>query len=85
MEDALAKLPEKQHSLTIKLDECPKCGAPIVERTRSANDMPALISKAGCGSLVDLLDRNLVNTFPGGVVRLEEVIHQAFTQVVRSS
>ena len=84
LEEILAKLPKKQHSLTIKLDECPKCKAPIVELTSSANARPALICKAGCGSLVDLLDRNFVNAFPGGVVRLEEVIHQAFTQVTRS-
>lgn len=82
VEEALDKLPQRQQRrLTIKLDECPKCGAGLSEATRTDGTAQDLVCAAGCGSLVDLLDREFVNGFPGGPIRLNEIIRRAFKRV----
>ena len=55
-----------------------RCSAPIVERTDARDPVQALVCQAGCGSLIDSLDRNLVNTFPGGTGQLAKTLLDAF-------
>ena len=75
IEGALAKLRPAERKLTIALDKCPRCKGPIVEA--GAGALPALRCQAGCGDVIRLLDEDFVSGFPGGAVRLAEVLHQA--------
>ncbi len=81
VEDALSKLPSERRSLTIKLDQCPRCKAPIVEGPEVAHGLPVLVCQAGCGPLIDLLDNDFVSGIPGGRSRLAHILHQARAQV----
>ena len=78
LEGVLAKLRPAERELSISLDKCPKCKGPIVEAGTGA--LPPLICKAGCGSVIRLLDPDLVDGFPGGATRLAEILHQARKQ-----
>ena len=81
VEDVLSKLPSKRRSLTIKLDQCPRCKAPIVEGPDVAHGIPVLVCQAGCGPLIDLLDNDFVDAIPGGRGQLAHLLHQARAQV----
>ena len=82
IEQVIDKLPApRQRSYTIKLDKCPKCDAPIVERTDVRDPTHALVCQASCGRLVDTLDRDIVDSFPGGTRKLAETLIDAFRQV----
>ena len=75
IEGILAKLRPAERELTIDLDKCPRCRGPIVEA--GAGALPPLRCKAGCGSVIRLLDQDFVDGFPGGATRLAELLHQS--------
>ena len=83
VEEALSKIPKKQKTLTVKLDKCPKCGAIIREEFNNEWGREILVCSDGCGQLIDLLDPEAVETFPGGPEKLHAILHSAFRKVHR--
>ena len=81
VEDALSKIPKKRRTLTVKLDACPKCGSVIREEFSNTRGCWILVCATGCGELIDLLDPEAVNTFPGGPERLRGILHSGFRKV----
>ena len=63
-EKGLPVHPERE--LSFKIDKCPQCDAPLVEGPKTEYGVPVLSCSAGCGELVDLLDREAVESIPGG-------------------
>ena len=68
LETALTKgLPvHPQRELSFKIDVCPQCDAPLVEGPKTEYGIPVLSCSVGCGEFVDLLDRQAVESIPGG-------------------
>ena len=77
LEQALDQMPNRERSLTIKLDECPKCGGRLTEQVDTSGQ-PDIICQSGCGALIDLLDSGFVRNAPGGSARLKDIIIEHF-------
>jgi len=77
LETALTKgLPARpQRELSFKIDKCPQCDAPLVEGPKTEYGVPVLSCSAGCGELVDLLDREAVESIPGGRRALVRLVY----------
>lgn len=77
LETALTKgLPaHPQRELSFKIDKCPRCDAPLVEGPKMEYGVPVLSCTAGCGELVDLLDRQAVESIPGGRQALVRLVY----------
>ena len=81
IEEALDKLPNRERSLTVKLDECPKCGGTLAEQV-DKDGQPDIFCQSGCGALIDLLDQDFVQNAPGGAARLKDILIGSFRRVV---
>ena len=81
LEEALDQLPNRERSLKIKLDECPKCSGNLAERL-DRDGQPDIVCQSGCGALIDLLDQDFVRNAPGGAVRLRGILVESFRRVV---
>lgn len=84
IEEALDRLPSRERSLQIKLDECPKCGGSLAEQI-DTNGQPDIVCQSGCGALMDLLDQDFVRNAPGGAARLKGIIIESFRRVADGS
>ena len=82
IEQVINRLPAPQpRSFTIQLDKCPKSDSPIIERTDTQDPTQTLVCQAGCGSLIDSLDPELLHSFPGGTHQLAKTLLNAFRQI----
>ena len=64
-----------QRELSFKIDKCPQCDAPLVEGPKTEYGVPVLSCSAGCGEFVDLLDRQAVESIPGGRRALVRLVY----------
>ncbi len=81
LEKNLDQLPSQERSLKIKLDECPKCGGRLAERS-DRDGQPDIVCQSGCGALIDLLDQDFVRNAPGGAARLRGILVENFRRLV---
>lgn len=81
IEEAFDKLPNRERSLEIKLDECPKCGGNLAEQA-DKDGQPDIVCQSGCGALIDLLDQDFVQNAPGGAARLKDGLIDSFRRIV---
>ena len=77
LEDALAKLRRKRRHLTLKLDKCPRCEADLIEQP-VLDGVTEVVCAAGCGPVIDSIDRGIVRGFPGGRPALAEAVLHGF-------
>ena len=80
-EKALDQIPNRERSLKIKLDECPKCSGTLAEQL-GKDGQPDIVCQSGCGALVDLLDQDFVRNAPGGAARLRDGLVESFRRVI---
>lgn len=80
VQEALEKLPKKEVSVTIKLDQCPRCGGQLA-KGRYPDGTPTLFCAQTCGPLLELLDRDLVNRYGPQV---NKAIYEAYEQVMEA-
>ena len=81
IEEALDRLPNRERSLKIKLDECPKCSGNLAERL-DKDGQHEIVCQSGCGALIDLVDQDFVRNAPGGTARLRGILVDNFRRVV---
>ena len=81
LEKALDQIPNRERSLKIKLDECPKCSGNLAERLGKDGQLD-IVCQSGCGVLVDLLDQDFVRNAPGGAARLRVLLVEEFRRVI---
>lgn len=85
IEAALNRLPDhrgQEKTVSIKLNECPKCGAELVKGTYPREQTPTLLCSKSCGPLIDLLEEQLINAFPGGARSLNQLLYESHESVM---
>ena len=86
IETALNQLPDHkgpEKTATIDLANCAKCGADLVKGTYPGERTPALLCSGNCGPLIDLMDKALVNQFPGGARGFNRYLYEAHERVMK--
>lgn len=68
---------QPQRELSFKIDKCPHCDAPLVEGPETEYGVPVLSCSVGCGQFVDLLDRQAVESIPGGRRALMRLVYNS--------
>ena len=74
LEEGLPAGPQRE--LVFEIDKCPQCDARLVEGPELEYGVPILSCSAGCGELVDLLDRHAVERSPGGLRGFARLLHK---------